>query len=324
MTLQHAPTAIAPTLIAGNPWRIIASGLAALLTCGASAAGAQRDQLVVGPDWVAAHLHDSKLVLLQLGDSSEFLQHHIPGARQVTLAQISAGMDGPMDPDHGLMLEMLPPDELRSRLESLGISNGSRVVVYFAKDRVTPVTRVLYTLRYAGLGDRVAMLDGGLPAWIAEKRPVATGPAVPTGPGKITARADPSLVVDANWVLAHSKRPGFALLDARLAGYFDGTLRDDGPRPGHIPGAASLPFEDLFDDQLRLRSQAELQTRFQQAGVHRGDTVVVYCHIGQRATAVLLAAETLGYPVRLYDGSFQEWGRRRDLPVDNPSDSPGH
>lgn len=304
--------------------RVAAGTLAVLLACTASVVSAQRDQLVVSSDWVTAHLHDKTLVLLQVGDSSEFIQSHIPGAHPVALGQISAGMDGRMDMDHGLILEMLPPDELRARLEALGISNGSRVVVYFAKDRVSAVTRVLYTLRYAGLGGRAAFLDGGLPAWIAEQRPIANGPVAPAPQGKITRRADPTLVVDANWVLSHAKHPGFALLDARMTGYFDGTLKDDGPRPGHIPGAASLPFEELYDSQLRLRSPGELQARFQQAGVQRGDTVVAYCHIGQRATAVLLAAETLGYPVRLYDGSYQEWGRRSDLPIDNPADSHNH
>lgn len=303
----------------------IATGtIAVLFALTGSVAGAQRDQLVVSPAWVATHLHDKNLVLLQVGDSSEFIERHIPGAHPVGLAQISAGMDSNVDRDRELVLEMLPPADLRARLESLGISNGSRVVVYFAKDRVSAVTRVLYTLRYAGLGDRAAFLDGGLPAWIAENRPVANGPAAPVNRGTITTAADPALVVDANWVLNHSKHPGFALLDARMTGFFDGTMQDDGPRRGHIPGAASLPFEELYDSQLRLRSPAELQARFQQAGVQRGDTVVAYCHIGQRATAVLLAAETLGYPVRLYDGSFQEWGRRSDLPIDNPSDSHGH
>lgn len=301
--------------------RTAALSIVVLLAFAAPVAGAQRDQMVVSPDWVATHLHDANLVLLQVGDSSEFIEKHIPGARPVALAQVSAGMDDHMDMDHGLVLEMLPPDELRGRLESLGISNNSRVVVYFAKDRVSAVTRVLYTLRYAGLGDRAALLDGGLPAWVADKRTVASGPATAAVPGKITTRADPAMVVDAGWVLSHSKHPGFVLLDARMSGFFDGTLQDDGPRRGHIPGAASLPFEDLYDGQLRLRSPAELQARFQQAGVQRGDTVVAYCHIGQRATAVLLAAETLGYPVRLYDGSFQEWGRRSDLPIDNPSAS---
>ena len=278
-----------------------------------------RDQLVVTTDWLTSHLHDPDLILLQVGDTGEFAKAHIPGARPVSLAGISAGMDEHMDMDHKLMLEMLPADVLDSRLADLGISDKSHVVVYFATDWVSPTTRVLYTLAYAGLGQSSALLDGGLPAWRSAGQPVETGSVTPPNRGTITAHAQPALVVDAAWVQAHAGRPGFALLDARRSGFYDGSQPDDGPRRGHIPGAQSLPFEELYDAQSHLRSPEELEARFRRAGVQPRDTVVAYCHIGQRATAVLLAAETLGHPVRLYDGSFQEWGRRTDLPVENPA-----
>jgi thiosulfate/3-mercaptopyruvate sulfurtransferase len=285
----------------------------------AQPAAAHRDQLVVSPAWLASHLHDPDLVLLQVGDSADFLRAHIPGARPVTLAQISAGMTGNMDMDHGLMLEMLPIDTLRLRLAALGISNRSHVVAYFATDRISPTTRVLYTLAYAGLGSSASLLDGGMPAWQRDGHPAEAGPAKPVRAGSVTAQPQPSLVVSAEWVESHFGKPGIALLDARMLGFYDGSRADDGPRRGHIPGAQSLPFEDLYDSTGALRPAAELDARFRQAGVQKGDTVVAYCHIGQRATAVLLAAETLGYPVRLYDGSFQQWGRRADLPVENPA-----
>jgi thiosulfate/3-mercaptopyruvate sulfurtransferase len=284
----------------------------------AQSPGPARDRLVVSAAWLASHLHDRGLVLLQVGDSAEFTKAHIPGARPVTLAQISAGMSGDMNMDHGLMLEMLPIDTLRLRLADLGISDQSHVIAYFATDRISPTTRVLYTMAYAGLGQSSALLDGGLPEWQREGRPVESGPAKGVGRGSVTARAQPSLVVSAEWVKAHEGQHGIALLDARAVDFFNGSKQDDGPRRGHIPGAQSLPFEDLYDSQGELRPTTELEARFRQAGVQPGDTVVAYCHIGQRATAVLLAAETLGYPVRLYDGSFQEWGRRADLPVENP------
>jgi thiosulfate/3-mercaptopyruvate sulfurtransferase len=297
---------------------IFAFGVIAAPVCAQSAVS-HRDQLVVSAAWLAGHLHDPGLVLLQVGDSAEFLKAHIPGAQPVTLAQISAGMHDDMDMDHGLMLEMLPADTLRLRLGALGISNRSRVIVYFASDRVSPTTRVLYTLAYAGLGSSSALLDGGLPAWNRAGQPTESGPAKPVRAGSVTATAQPSMVVSADWVESHYNKPGIALLDARMVGFYDGSRADDGPRRGHIPGARSLPFEDLYDSTATLRPAAELSARFRAAGVQPGDTVVAYCHIGQRATAVLLAAETLGYPVRLYDGSFQEWGRRADLPVENPA-----
>jgi thiosulfate/3-mercaptopyruvate sulfurtransferase len=311
-----------------RPIRVLSSAAlaASLAICfpslGAAQSGSASDQLVVSTAWLASHLHEPNLVLLQVvqpGDTTEFLKAHIPGARPVSLADVSAGVGPNMDMDKGLMLEMLPPETLRARLEALGISDGSRVIVYSVAERISPATRTVYTLAYAGLGRSSGFLDGGLTAWQKEGRPVATGPAAPVKAGVITAAYQPSLVVDAAWVQAHSGRPGIVLIDARQRKYWDGSAKDDGPRPGHIPGAQSLPFEELWNDDGFILGRDSLQAHFRAVGFQPGDTVVVYCHIGQRATAVLLAARLLGYPVRLYDGSYQEWGRRSDLPVENPT-----
>jgi thiosulfate/3-mercaptopyruvate sulfurtransferase len=304
--------------------------LAALVTClpfaqslGAQAApGGSGDQLLVSATWLAAHLQDPNLVILhvvQSGDKTEFAKAHIPGARPVSLADISAGMSENLDMNRSLMLEMLPPDTLRARLEALGISDRSRVIVYSISDRISPATRVLYTLAYAGLGKSSGFLDGGLGAWQQDGRPVVTGDAAPIKPGVITATYQPSLVVDAAWVHANAGHPGIVLVDARMRKFWDGSAQDDGPRRGHVPGAQSLPFEELWSSDNYMLPRDSLMAHFRAVGVQPGDTVVAYCHIGQRATAVLLAARLLGYPVRLYDGSFQDWGRRTDLPVDNPA-----
>jgi thiosulfate/3-mercaptopyruvate sulfurtransferase len=124
----------------------------------------------------------------------------------------------------------------------------------------------------------------------------------------------PSLVVDAEYVQSHLKRPGFVVIDARDLVFYDGTEQGEARR-GHIPGAKSLPFTAMFDDAGKLKSSAALQALFRGVGAAPGDTVVAYCHIGMQATAVLFAADHIGYPVKLYDGSFQDWANRKDLPV---------
>src|SRR3954470_20948208 len=153
-----------------------------LLIClmAAAAFASPRQNLVVDAAWLKAHLADPDLVLLHVGDKAEYEAAHIAGARFVSLQDISVS-------DHsgkGLMLEMPPADDLRHRLEALGISDKSRVVVYYGKDWVSPSTRVIFTLDYAGLGARASMLDGGLDAW------VRTGGAVtkdvpPAKPGRL-------------------------------------------------------------------------------------------------------------------------------------------
>lgn len=266
--------------------------------------------------WLAAHLADPHLVILHVGPPDTYAQH-IPGARQTDLTQLATNW-GPKVDTSALMVEMLPPDALRARLESYGIDDRSTIIVYAANDHaVTSATRALFTLRVAGLGAHAALLDGGLSAWNAEKRPLTDAVPHPT-PGHITATPQPSLVVDAAWVASRIDHPGIVVVDARNRDFYDGRQQSEARR-GHIPSAQSLPFEVLFDSTGKLKSPAEIKALFRAAGAAPGDTILAYCHIGMRATAVLFAADEVGYPVRLYDGSFQDWSKRTEYPVVDPS-----
>jgi thiosulfate/3-mercaptopyruvate sulfurtransferase len=269
--------------------------------------------VVVSTEWLAKHLNDPKLVLLHVGERKEYDAGHIPGARYVKLDDISVSSH---DHDNGLMLEMPQPDSLRVRLEALGISNDSRVIVYYGNDWVSPATRVIFTLDYAGLGASSALLDGGMPAWKAEKRALTTV-APKQAAGQLAALHVNPIVVDAAWVRKRLGTPNFHLIDGRAAVFYDG-VEMGGSRKGHIAGAKSLPYTEIADDNLRLRSPDALRALFARAGVGPGDTVVAYCHIGQQATAVLFAARSIGHPVLLYDGSYQDWSRRPDFPVEDP------
>jgi len=274
----------------------------------------QQPELNVSTQWLASHLNDADLVLLHVGDSAEYSREHIPGARHVPLRAVSTTSH---DHEKGLMLELPEPDSLRAKLEALGISDRSRIVVYYGNDWVSPATRVIFTLDHAGLGGRTSLLDGGMVAWKKEGRRV-TDAVAPAKKGQLHALNTRPLVVDAAWVRSSLGKPGVRVVDGRAAVFYDGVEAGGDGRKGHIAGAGSIPFTSVFDDSLRLRSGAELRAIFARAGVAPGDTVVAYCHIGQQATAVVFAARVLGHPARLYDGSFQDWARRPDFPVDNP------
>jgi thiosulfate/3-mercaptopyruvate sulfurtransferase len=279
-----------------------------------------RDNLLVSTEWLAKHLDDPNLVLLHVGDPQEYPAEHIAGARLITLRDIST----PHAPGT-LPLEMLAPDELRRRLEKLGISDDSRIIVYHGKDWVSPATRVVLTLDWIGLGDRTSLLDGGMPLWKQEGRAVTDVAPAAAKIGRLTTRPTRGdLIVDHATVQRSIRAPGVTIVDARAAMFYDGPPHGE-HRAGHIPSAVNVPFNSVFGDDLRLLSRDSLTTLFHKAGVRPGDSIVVYCHIGQQATAVIFAARSLGYTARLYDGSFDDWSGRKELPVEGgrPGAHPG-
>jgi len=275
-------------------------------------AQAPRDSLLVSTTWLAQHLSDTDLVLLHMGDAAEYATKHVPGSRLVTRAAISA-----TGPAGSLNLELPAPDELKTKLESLGISDNSRIVVIFGQAQVTPATRVVLTLQAAGFGARTSLLDGGLAQWERDGKPVtADVPAAKTG--SISALKMASPIVDADFVKSHLNTPKYVIVDARDTAFYDGTQTGGSQtaphKTGHIEGAKSIPYSTLTKADNTLKPAIELQAMFDEAGVKPGDTVVAYCHIGQQATGVVFAARTLGITVKLYDGSFEDWSKK-DGPV---------
>jgi thiosulfate/3-mercaptopyruvate sulfurtransferase len=272
--------------------------------------GKVRTSMIVSTDWLAKHLNDDTLVLLQVGDKDEYLAGHIPGARFIATADISTPRGA------GLALELPPVDQLKTTFEKLGVTDTSHVVVYFGKDWVTPTARVFFTLDYLGLGERTSILDGGLPAWRAEGKSVTNVIKDPK-PGHFTPRPGTQIVVDAEWVKSNLSKPGVIILDARAQKFYTGAEAGQMPRGGHIPNARNIPFSSLVEDPTnKFKSAAALRALFNTAGVKQGDSVTTYCHIGQQASLLYFVARYLGYEAHLYDGSFEDWSHHPELPVE--------
>lgn len=288
----------------------------ALIPVSVRAQSDPRASLLVSTTWLAQHLRDPNLVVLHVGDRNEYAAEHIPGARHVTFDDISISEH---QKPGALMLQMPEPADLRNKLEQLGISSDSRIVVYYAKDWVTPATRVVFTLDHAGLGEQTSLLDGNLDLWKQEKRAV-TNEVPAKKVGKLAALRIKPNVVDGEWVKNNVGKPGISVVDGRAAAFYDGVQTGRGMhaphKTGHIPGAKSVPFTETTDTKLRLKSRDELAALFTRAGVKPGDTVVGYCHIGQQATGMLFAARSLGHKVMLYDGSFEDWSAREGYPAE--------
>jgi len=273
-----------------------------------------RAPLFVDAGWLSQHLHDANLVLLHVGVAGEYAAAHIEGARLASVADVSVA-----DTVRHLSVEMPGADTLRARLAALGISDDSRVIVYYARDMVYPATRNLFTLAYAGLGDRASLLDGGMGAWVAAGHP--TSSEVPAARiGALSPLRTHDFVVDAAYVQSMIGRPGVAIVDARDTAFYGGSRTGGSPqaphRAGHIPGAHSVPWSTLVDATQHIQPTTALAQAFSAAGIGARDVVIAYCHTGQQATALLTAARSLGHPVLLYDGSFQDWSARAEMPVE--------
>jgi thiosulfate/3-mercaptopyruvate sulfurtransferase len=281
----------------------------------APAAPDPRAPLFVSVEWLAQHLDDPHLVLLHVGPAPGYASAHIPGARLVRVADLSIGdRAGP-----GLGVEMPSADTLLARLAVLGISDDSRVIVYYAKDMVYQASRILLTLTYAGLGERASLLDGGMGAWTAAGH-VTSAETSRARVSVLTPLRIRNFVVDAHYVQSMIGTAGVSIVDARDTVFYTGARAGGSAqapqRAGRIPGAKSVVWSTLTDANFRVRPAAELAAAFAAAGVRPGDVVIAYCHTGQQASAVLLAARSLGHRVLLYDGSFQDWSARVELPVE--------
>ncbi len=270
---------------------------------------AQREPLVVTVDWLGDHLSDASLVLLQIGEKKDYQSGHIPGAQFLDYASISTPHG------QGLMLELPPVEQLVSVFEKLGVTNRSHIILYFGTNWVTPTTRVYWTLDYLGLGDRTSILNGGLVAWQATHHPVSTETKQPAK-GSITPALRKEIVADAAWISSHLNQPAVTVIDARTHEFYNGSQSDGSPRSGHIPGAFNLSYLEVIDqDNNKFKSADGLKDLFRTAGFKPGNLMVSYCHIGQRATVLYFAAKMLGYDAKMYDGSWEDWSRRMDLPI---------
>jgi thiosulfate/3-mercaptopyruvate sulfurtransferase len=124
------------------------------------------------------------------------------------------------------------------------------------------------------------------------------------------------LIVDASWVSENLGKPNVRILDARAPQFYTGAEVGRMPRGGHIPNAKNIPFSSLVDDSNKLKSPAVLAELFKAADVQPGKKVATYCHIGQQASLLYFVAKYLGYDAHVYDGSFEDWSNRKELPVE--------
>lgn len=297
--------------------RLAITALLIFVTSGNALAAAKpqvRAQMLVSSKSLAGKMKAPGLVIVQVArDSTSYDRGHIPGARLLLLSKIAVSREGNDN-------ELPALDQLKEAFESVGVSNGSQVVLYDDAQGLL-AARAFFTLDYLGLGAKAALLDGGLEKWVADGNPVARDVPQVTR-GRITPTPRPDLVVAYDQVRSYSSSPAgksrVTLLDARNRQQFGPGAADGRSKAGHIPGAHNLFWMDTLESPANpvLKPADTVRASYKNAGIPDAGKVVVYCNTGMQASHAYFTLKWLGYSPVLYDGSFHDWIRHPGAPVE--------
>ena len=264
--------------------------------------------VIVSPQWVNDNMNDPDLVIIQPSFLKlDYDNEHIKGARYLWPDWLTANSpEGTYNPPD--------PKDATKVLQDLGINKNSKIVLCHAFGDVSITARMFLTLEYLGLKGQVHYLNGGLVAWKKAGFPVTKELPV-VKKGNFVASVTNPVLVDKNYVVKSLQTKSADIVDARMKRFYDGDPTGN-PRDGHISGALNLPYTDMIDSTNAIKPIDVLTKNFQAVIPDKGKEIVTYCFIGQTASVIYLTGRSLGYNVKLYDGSMQEWSRIPELPME--------
>lgn len=281
-----------------------------------------RTHNLVSTDWLGEHLDAPDIVVIDASwhlppagrnGGEEFLEEHIPGA-------LFFDIDALSDAESSLPHMLPSPEKFASRMRKMGIGDGNRVIAYDSVGLFS-AARAWWMFRVMGHQD-VAILDGGLPKWKAEGRPLEPGSPRPRQERHFTARLQTMMVKDKTDVLSASGSGSTQIIDARAAARYEGTAPEprEGLRSGHIPGSFNLPFDQLLKDDGTVVDDDAIRSAFAQAGLDVSSPTITSCGSGITAAVLSLGLTIIGAKnLALYDGSWTEWGADADVPINTGS-----
>jgi thiosulfate/3-mercaptopyruvate sulfurtransferase len=276
-----------------------------ILALGCGSVRTPSEEILVSPQWIDSQ--GESLVILDFGRSEEdFLAGHIPGAVYVPRAVVWDQVDG--------IPGMLPdPEQVAAELGEFGVDNAKAVVVYDSGNGLW-ASRAFWALEYLG-HSQAHVLDGGYAAYQSSGLAVSTTPSIPVA-GVFTANVQEDLLASQDFIVSNLKNEAVKVLDTRSLGEYQGTdLRAE--RGGHIPGSLHIEWRENLNADNSFKSLADLEAVYGQK-VQGTDTAVTLCQTGVRGSHSYLALRLLGYEkVKLYDGSWAQWGNDNESPIDS-------
>ncbi len=263
--------------------------------------------VIVSPQWLHDNLNDPNLVVLYTGFviKGDFDREHIEGSRFLWADWLA-----PNTPEASM--NAVDVKTATKRLQDLGINKNSKIVLCHKGGDVTITSRMFCSLEYFGLLGKVSYLNGGIEAWKKAGYPVTNKTSVYTK-GNYVATINPVLV-NKDYVLSALNTTSQVVVDARMKRWYDGDVTGN-PRDGHIAGALNIPYPDMVDSTNTIKPSAILEKNFTAVVPDKNKEIVLYCFIGQTACVDYLVGRSLGYKMKVYDGSMQEWSRNEKLPM---------
>lgn len=264
--------------------------------------------VIVSPQWLHDHLNDPNLVILYTGFviKGDFDREHIEGSRFLWADWLA-----PDTPEASM--NTVDAKTATKRLQDLGINKNSKIVLCHKGADVTITSRMFCSLEYFGLQDKVSYLNGGIEAWKKAGYPV-TNKASVYKKGNYVAVINPVLV-NKDYVLNALNTSSQVVVDARMKRWYDGDATGN-PRDGHITGSLNIPYPDMVDSANNIKPTAILEKNFTAVVPDKSKEIVLYCFIGQTACVDYVVGRSLGYTMKVYDGSLQEWSRDEKLPME--------
>lgn len=268
--------------------------------------------IFVDPEWLLDHQDDKTYVILHVDQPKNYGKGHLPEALYMGLESFTVTRNG-------LYFEMPDAEDFAEELRKRGIEEGTLVILSSGWETFAPAYRLYVTFEYYGLDSQVRILDGGIRAWKAKEYPISQDTVVAEpAEERMVLKEKAQILVKKDWIRSHLSDPSVCLIDARRANYYTGSEEGNYKRSGHIRGAKNLTWTTLVDEQFVLLPTDSLQLKYREIAGTEKRELILYCHVGLRASVLYTVGKALGYEVRLYDGSYNDWdGLDDSYPVEN-------